>query len=179
MSTLAFSVQKNDLLEFNEYHAKMNSAYGKSVTRHQVLWPAIIAFVALFIVMSIGDVQKGVLTLTGAFIWSLLVPAWLKKRFHQHVNEQMSDEQVEQATGEYSLKVTPEGLVEVRPLGEEIIEWSSIDRLEKSKHHAFLYMSENAAIIIPKDRISKESDFKAFYAELVDAIKKHAKTSAA
>lgn len=172
MSTLVFTVQKTDLLEFNEYHAKMNSAYGKSVTRHQMLWPAIIAVAALFIVMSTGDAQKGVLTLTGAFIWSLLVPAWLKKRFYQHVNDQMSDEQVEQATGDYSLKVTPEGLMEIRPMGEDLIEWSSIHRLEKSKHHVYLYMSKDAAIIIPKDRVSKESDFKAFYAELVNAMKK-------
>jgi len=178
MSKITFNVQKIDLLEFNEYHAKMNSAYGKSVVRHQVLWPAIIALAALFVVMSTDDAQKGVLILTGAFVWSLLVPAWLKKRFHQHVSEQMTDEQLEQATGEYSLKVTPEGLMEVKPSGEELIDWASILRLEKSKHHAYLYLSENTAIIIPKDRMVAGSNFAAFYSVLVEAMKKHSEQKA-
>lgn len=90
MSSITFMVQKIDILEFNEHHAKMNSAYGKSVTQHQILWPLIIALAALFVVMSTDDVQKGVLILTGAFVWSLLVPAWLKKRFHEHTSESIS-----------------------------------------------------------------------------------------
>ena len=173
MSNITYNVQKADLIEFNEYHAKLNSAYGKSVTRHQILWPAIIALAALFVVLSTDDAQKGVLILTGAFVWSLLVPAWIKKRFHEHVDEQMTDEQVEKSTGEYSLKVMPEGLIEVKPSGEELIDWANIHRLEKSKHHVYLYMSEDTAIIIPKDRMVAGSDFATFYSALVEAMKKH------
>jgi hypothetical protein len=158
-------------MDFNEHHAKMTSSYGKSITRHQVLWPAIIAFVALFVVLSTEDAQKGVLFLTGAFVWSLLVPAWIKKRFLEHVSEQLTDEALAQAIGDYSLKITPEGLMEVKPSGEELVEWASILRLEKSKKHVYLYMSENTAIIIPQSTVSEESDFTSFYAELVETMK--------
>jgi len=173
MSTINYTVRKVDLIEFNEYHAKMNGAYGKSMTRHQILWPAIMAIAALFVMLSTQDAQKALWFLTGAFVWSLMVPAWIRKRFQAHIHESLSDEAIEQATGDYSLRITEEGIMEVKPTGEELVKWSAIDRLERSKHHVYLYLGESAAMIVPKEMVAEDSDFPAFYAELVEMMKKH------
>jgi hypothetical protein len=172
MSAITYIIRKIDLVEFNEYHAKMNGGYGKSITRHRVIWPAIVAFIALFIVMSSHEAQPGVYMLTAAFVWSVGVPAFLKKKFHEQVMGQLTEADFERATGEYTLKVTELGLLEVKPTGEELIEWSKIIKLEKSKHHVYLYLGPDAAVIIPKEMISEESNFKVFYEELLTALKK-------
>jgi len=79
MTSISYGLRKADILEFNDYHAQKNSAYGKSITRHQVLWPGVTVVVALYMVLSTGEAGKGVMFLAGAFVWSLLVPAWIKK----------------------------------------------------------------------------------------------------
>ncbi|PCI23092.1 MAG: hypothetical protein COB62_00450 [Piscirickettsiaceae bacterium] len=173
MSSITYTLRKVDIIEFNEYHARMNGVYGKSVTRHQILWPAVIIVVALFIVMSSKEAQTGVYLLVAAFVWSIAVPAWLKKRFHQHVLEQLSEEDLEQATGDYTLKITEQGLMEVKPSGESLIGWGSILRLERSKHHVYLYMSDDAALIIPKEMVNDDDDFQEFNLELVSSLKKN------
>jgi len=171
MSTIIYQLRQIDIIEFNEHHAKMNGAYGKSITRHQLLWPGAILIMALFIVLSTQDIVFGVYLLTGAFVWSLLIPAWIKKRFHQHVVEQLSEQDFAQAVGEYSLKTTDVGLLEIKPTGEALINWDSILKFEQSKRHAYLYLDEDSAIIIPKETISEESDYKIFYDDLIKELK--------
>ncbi|ORU92041.1 MAG: hypothetical protein A6F70_01795 [Cycloclasticus sp. symbiont of Bathymodiolus heckerae] len=173
MSSISFSVRKIDLIEFNEYHAKMNGDYGRSMTRHQILWPAIIMIAGLFVVLSTQDATRGLWFVTGAFVWSIGVTTWMKKRFHQHIVEQLSDESVEKAVGDYNLRLTAEGVMEVKPTGEELIEWGAIDRLERSKHHVYVYLDEHSAIIIPKEMLTEKSELPIFYAELVDKIKEY------
>ncbi|PHS73483.1 MAG: hypothetical protein COB22_01980 [Cycloclasticus sp.] len=171
MPSITYILRKIDILEFNEYHAKMNSAYGNSIKRHQMIWPGVVVLIAFFIVMSTEKAQTGMYLLVAAFVWSLMIPAWLKKRFHQHVLEQLPEEDIQKVIGEYSLKVTEEGLLETSPSGEELIDWSSIIKIEQSKHHTYLYMGESSAITIPTEMLSEESDFKEFYDGVVTAVK--------
>ncbi|PCH86115.1 MAG: hypothetical protein COB26_02680 [Piscirickettsiaceae bacterium] len=172
MSSITYTLRKADIVEFNEYHARMNGAYGKSITRHQIIWPAVIVIVALFIVMSSNQADNGVYLLVGAFVWSIGVPAWIKKRFHQHVLASLSDEAIKKATGEYSLEARASGLIEINPSGEKKTAWEKIDRIERSKHHIYLYMSEDAALIIPKEMVSEDSDLKEFNDDLIKFLKK-------
>lgn len=178
MSSISYGLRKADILEFNEYHARMNSTYGKSMTRHQMTWPTVTVVVALFVVMSTGNMVIAMLMFIGAFVWSLIVPAWLKRRFKRQVDKQLPEESLAKIVGEYRLSATPEGLLENSPRGEKLIEWVTIDRVEDSKRHVYLYLTELAAIIIPKETVSKDSQFGAFYNEAVEAIK-DAKTNAA
>lgn len=171
MSTITYQLRQIDIIEFNEHHAKMNGAYGKSIIRHQLVWPIVILIIAFFIVLSSQDIVLGVYLLTGAFVWSLLVPAWIKKRFHQHVAEQFSEQDFAQAVGEYSLKITDVGLLEIKPTSEELINWDGILKFEQSKRHAYIYLNEDSAIIIPKEMMSEGSDYKVFYDDLIKALR--------
>lgn len=75
MSSITYTLRQADIVEFNEYHARTNGAYGKSINRHQIIWPAVIVIVALFIVMSSKEAVNGVYLLMAAFVWSVGVPA--------------------------------------------------------------------------------------------------------
>ena len=171
MSSVTYTLRKIDILEFNEHYAKMNGAYGKSIMRHQIIWPAVISVMALYIVMTSEDTQLGLLLLSCAFAWSLLVPAWIKKRFHQYILEQLSEEDIPTETGEYTLKVTDKGLMEIKPNSEDLIAWTRFNKFEQTKHHAYLYMSEASAIIIPKKTLSEDSDYEGFHTGLIEALK--------
>ncbi len=77
----------------------------------------------LFVVLSTQDATRGLWFVTEAFVWSLGVTAWIKKRFHQHIVNQLSEDDVAKATGEYSLRLTDKGVMEMKPSGEKLIEW--------------------------------------------------------
>jgi len=171
MTTITYQVRKNDLIEFNEHEAIRNGAYGKGITRHRLIVPGIVAIIALFMVMSSQNGDLGMYFLTGAVAWSLIVPVLIKKRFHKYVSEQLSEQDLEKAVGEYRLKITDKGLLEIKPTGKTLIRWGSILKLERSKRHAYIYLNEDSAIIIPKETVSEDSDYKIFYDDLIKAFK--------
>ena len=70
------------------------------------------------------------------------------------------------------LKVTKLGLMESTESGEKLIKWKKILKLEKSRHHVYLYLGEAAALIIPKEMITDDNAFKVFYNDLIAALKK-------
>ncbi len=172
MSEISYRLRKVDLVEFNEYHAKMNGGYGKSITRHRLIWPGLVVLFAMYVVLASKDTEMGMYILTGAFVWSLGVPAYIKKKFHEHIVEEMSQETVNEAIGDYQLKVTKLGLLESTESGEKLIRWKKILKLEKSRHHVYLYLGEAAALIIPKETITDDNGFKVFYSDLITALKK-------
>ncbi|MEO1963411.1 MAG: YcxB family protein [Cycloclasticus sp.] len=172
MSEISYRLRKVDLVEFNEYHAKMNGGYGNSITRHRVIWPGLVVMFALYVVLTSKDTEMGMYILTGAFVWSLGVPAYMKKKFHEHIEEEIPQETVNEAIGDYTLKVTKLGLMESTESGEKLIKWKKILKLEKSRHHVYLYLGEAAALIIPKEMITDGNAFKVFYNDLIAALKK-------
>ncbi|MEO1963611.1 MAG: YcxB family protein [Cycloclasticus sp.] len=172
MSEISYRLRKVDLVEFNEYHAKMNGGYGKSITRHRVIWPGLVVMFALYVVLTSKDTEMGMYILMGAFVWSLGVPAYMRKKLHEHIEEEISQETVNEAIGDYTLKVTKLGLMESTESGEKLIKWKKILKLEKSRHHVYLYLGEAAALIIPKEMITDDNAFKVFYNDLIAALKK-------
>lgn len=170
MTAITYTLRKIDLFEFNEHHAKMNTGYGKSMTRHQLIWPGLLVLVALFIVSSTRDVLLGLLLITGAILWSTLVTARIKKGFYKHIMGNISDEDVATVVGEYTIELTDDGLLETKPVGELRINWDSIVKLEKSKSHLYIYLTDDAAIIIPKETLFDPMSLKPFHAELLAAL---------
>lgn len=171
MSSISYTLRKKDLLEFNDYHARRHTDYGKNLSRHKVLWPGVIVILALFIVLSIGNVLIGALLMLAAFAWSWLAPRMISKRLHRHIIEQLPEAGVKASIGDYRLTVTPKGLLENNAHGEKLIKWKEIQRVETFKQHAYFYLSEASAIIIPKKMIVEQDDFNAFHDDVIKAIK--------
>lgn len=171
MSSIRYTLRKKDLLEFNDYHARQHTEYGKNLSRHKVLWPGVIVILALFIVLSIGNVPIAALLLLVAIVWSWLAPRMISKRFYQHIIEHLPEAGVKASIGDYSLTVTANGLLKKNTHGDKLINWADIQRVETYKQHAYLYLSEASALIIPKETIAEQDDFNAFYDELIKVIK--------
>jgi len=173
VSSITYIFRKIDLIEFNEHHAKMNTAYGKSITRHKFIWPSVMAVMALFFVISLGDIALGLITITVAVLWGALVSTWIKKKFSKRLMGSISDDDVANLLGEYTIELTETGLLETKPVGELQVTWGDIVKLEKSKSHLYIYLTEDSAIIIPKKTLADQKSLKPFYNELIKALKAH------
>lgn len=172
MSAITYTLRKIDLIEFNEHHAKMNTAYGKSLTRHQIIWPAVLVIISLFVISSTRDVLLGLLLITGAVLWSTVVATKIKKKFYKHIMSSISDDDVAVIVGEYTLELTPDGLLETKPVGELQVAWADVVKIEKSKSHLYVYLTEDAAIIIPKETVVDPNSLKPFHKALMDTYNK-------
>ncbi len=171
MSSITYTLRKIDLFEFNEHHAKMNTAYGKSLTRHQVIWPAVLMVISVFLVSSTKDVLLGLFLITTAVLWSTLVTMRIKKSFYKQLMGSISDDDAATVVGEHTIELLGDGLLETKPVGELRITWDDIVKLERSKSHLYIYLTEDAAIIVPKETLVDHESFKPFYKELATAIK--------
>jgi len=171
VSSITYTLRKIDLFEFNEHHAKMNTAYGKSLTRHQVIWPAVLVVISVFLVSSTKDVLLGLFLITTAVLWSTLVTMRIKKSFYKQLMGSISDDDAATVVGEHTIELLGDGLLETKPVGELRITWGDIVKLERSKSHLYIYLTEDAAIIIPKETLVDHESFKPFYKELAAAIK--------
>jgi hypothetical protein len=170
MTAITYSLKKVDLIEFNEYHAKMTGAYGKGITRHQLLWPFIIAAMGLYIVVAQKNVELGMLFLITAFVWSLAVPSIMRKRFHQHVSDCYTIEHIAEAIGKRTIVASKKGLTEKKADDDHVYAWADISKFEQTKTHIFLYVSDDSAMIIPKDALI-EGDIDLFVEEAITHIK--------
>lgn len=171
MSEINYALRKTDLVEFNEYHARTTTKYGSSIMRHQFLYPGIIALMALYMVIYVDDVQKAVVGLSFAFAWSILGPAWIKKRFHEHIESLLTEEALKEAVGQHKLSITEEGLVNRIGKSKTTIAWEDVQRIEKTKEYVFVYMATASALIIPKETVEEREGFGSFFEEMVAAVK--------
>jgi len=170
MSEISYTLCKVDLIEFNEHHAKINTRYGKSVTRHRVVWPGVFIVLAVVVAFGSNDAEFGLYILAGAVAWSLGVPAYIKKKFHKRIAENMTQEAVNEALGDYTLKVTKQGVLETAESGEKLIKWKKVLKVEQAKRYLFIYLGETDVVIIPKKTITEKGAFKIFYKDLIDAL---------
>ena len=63
--------------------------------------------------------------------------------------------------GVHNLKIEPEFLQEKSPGGKHQTPWKEMLRVEKHKEYVFIYVDIAAAIVIPRETVSK-GDLKAF-----------------
>ena len=66
--------------------------------------------------------------------------------------------------GQYTLKIEPKQLVEVSKDGESRIEWKDVLRIEAGKNYAFIFVSMDSAIIIPRKTVI-QGDILEFFKE--------------
>jgi len=73
----------------------------------------------------------------------------------------------------YTLRVEDHDLVEIGSAGESRISWKDVLRIEPAKNYAFIFVSVDSAIIIPRKAVTK-GDLLTFYKAVEEHIEKAA-----
>lgn len=164
MTEIHYELREKDLLAFNDHQLKKAESIQKTLRRHQATIPGFLALIALFVWFYYQDsLTAGWIGLIAA-TWGFGAPFFLTWNARRKVQKLYSDEDKARILGQYTLRIEPKQLVEVSKSGESRIEWKDVLRIEAAKNYAFIFVSMDSAIIIPRKTVS-EGDILEFFKE--------------
>ncbi len=162
MTEIQYEVREKDLIAFNEYELESSERIQKTIRRHQAMIPGIIAILALLLFFYFKDIPSAVYVILIAMAWGLGVPFFLKWHMRKQIRQTYSEKEKASILGRYTLRAEKDNLVEISASGEEKLPWKKVLRIEKEKKYVFIYVSLNAALIIPIATVTKDSKLAEF-----------------
>jgi len=171
MTEIEYEVREQDLIAFNEHQLEGSERLQKTMRRHQAVMPAIIVAICLFIFFYYRDVLAATYVGILAVAWGFGAPAFLKWSWRRQIKQLYSEEEKACVLGRYSMRIERDALVEVNANGESKIPWNEVLRVEVSKKYAFIFISLDSALIIPRATVSR-GDLHEFVKKADERIEK-------
>jgi hypothetical protein len=171
MTEIQYELREKDMLALNDHQLKNAESIQKTLRRHQATIPALLILIALFVWFYYQDsLTAGWLAIT-ACVWGVGAPFYIKWSTRRNILKMYSDEEKARILGEYTLRAEPHALIEVSKAGESRIKWEDILRIEAAKNYAFIFVSQDSAVIIPRATV-KQGDIREFFNEVDKRIEK-------
>ena len=162
MTEIQYEVREKDLIAFNEHLLANQERIQKTLRRHQAMIPGVIAILALLLFFYFKDIPSAAYVILIAMGWGLGVPFYLKWNMRKQIRQMYSEEEKTCILGRYTLKAEKDSLVEVSATGESKRPWKKVLRVEVEKKYVFVFVSLDAALIIPRDTLDKGSNLHEF-----------------
>ncbi len=162
MTEIQYEVREKDLIAFNEHLLANQERIQKTLRRHQAMIPGVIAIIALLLFFYFKDIPSAVYVILIAMGWGMGVPFYLKWNMRKQIRQMYSEEEKTCILGHYTLKAEKDNLVEVSATGESKLPWKKVLRIEVEKKYVFVFVSLDAALIIPRDTLDKGSNLHEF-----------------
>lgn len=150
MKEIEYEVREQDLLAFNEHLASETAAIKKHFRRHQAQVPGFMVLVSLLLWFYYKDTLSALYVAVLALGWGFGVPAYLKWSMRRQFGRMYTEEDKGVALGRFSLRIDTNELIENSKRGENRTPWSAILRIEATKKYAFIFVTRDSALIIPR-----------------------------
>jgi hypothetical protein len=171
MTEIQYELRESDLLAFNDHQLKSTATLQKSLRRHQASIPGFMILIALFVWFYYQDTLTAAwVGITGA-VWGVVAPWYLRWNTRRKIARLYTEEDKARILGEYTLRLEPKELVEISKDGESRIKWADVLRIESNKNYAFIFVSLDSALIIPRKTV-KQGNIIEFYKEAEERIEK-------
>ena len=164
---LTYSVTIDDLIIFNEYHSEHSPFVQRARRKYRLLSP-----LSMFFVFSlVGFVTKSwTYPIVGAVVaiaYAAMAPRRFRKQIRNAAEHCYKEGENKGLFGVHSLEILDAELLETNPSGNQSIKWAGIERVVSTPTHGYIYVSSNAAHVVPRASVT-EGDFDAFMAAVLD-----------
>lgn len=173
MTEIQYTLRDKDLLFFNDHQFCQSPAVQKTFRRHQATIPAFLGILVIFVWFYYQDTLTAIWLAIAAVTWGFGAPWLLRWNAKRRALALYTLDDLERTLGAYTLRIEDHDLVEISKAGESRISWKDILRIEPAKNYAFIFVSMDSAIIIPRKSVI-QGDLLAFYKEVEDHIEKAA-----
>lgn len=170
MTEIEYEVREQDLFAFNEHLLQESKPMQKAVRRHQVVIPGLLSISALVLWFYMQETSAAIILMLLAVAWASGTPHYFRWSARRQLRRLYTEEEKVSVMGRYTLRAEPVHLVEVAPNGNASnVAWTSVLRVESTKKYAFIFLSVNTALVIPRATISK-GDLHEFVREADERI---------
>lgn len=155
MTEIEYEIREQDLIAFNEHQLQKSEKIQKVMRRHQSILPGIIVVIAMFLFFYFKDIPSATYVGLIALGWGLGIPLFIRWGLRRQIRKMYSDEEKANILGRCALRIEKDQLVEINAQGESRMPWADILRVEATKKYAFIFISTNAALIVPRATTTK------------------------
>lgn len=161
---ISYKLTEQDYIDFNIYHMNTSETLKKSILIQRLIGP-LLFLIGIFVVNKISDIPlwywSGIFIITG-LLWFIFYPKRIEKRFRKQVLKMLSEGQNKDLFTESTLSVNEDGIIHLNSYKEINIKWNTVNRIEITAHHIFIYDSAISAIIIPLSAFSTKDEEEKF-----------------
>jgi hypothetical protein len=173
MAEIEYEIREQDLLAFNDHQMKSSERLQKTMRRHQATIPAVMILISLIIWFYYQDSLSAIWVAISGGAWGLLVPYYLRWDARNQIKKFYTDELKSSVLGTYKLRAESKHLVEIGSGGESRIKWSDILRIETTRNYAFIFVTLDSALIVPRKTV-KSGNLHEFVKEADQRIEQAA-----
>ncbi|XSG85301.1 MAG: YcxB family protein [Methylohalobius sp. ZOD2] len=160
MLEIEYELRQRDLTAFTEHHIQEKEDYQKILRRHQITFPAVLAFLAFVVGFFYANTLSAIGIAVVAVAWHYLSPLIIKYNIRRKTLKLYSESDKQQLLGKRRLRLEPQALVEIGEGEENRIPWRDIVRIEALKRYIFIYLDIDMALIVPRKTV--QGDLKKF-----------------
>ena len=164
---LTYSVTIEDLILFNEYHSEHSPFFRRARRNYQLNSSLSVLFALSFL----GYLAKSwIYPIVGAVFataFAVLAPRRFRKQIRKTAERCYKEGENKGTIGIHSLEILDTELLETNPAGNQSIKWAGVERVVSTPTHGYIYVSSNAAHVVPRASVT-EGDFDAFMAAVLD-----------
>jgi hypothetical protein len=159
-----FDLTKEDYIAFSVHHMKNSPTIKKSLfIQRYILSLIFIAFA--FIMANITEVplKFWILAYIAIYIvWVIYYPKYFMSSTVKRIRKMINEGKNNGIFGPYSLTLTEDGIEESNQSGESRVTWGSIEKMEESEEHIFIYTSVINAYVVPVRAFADDEQRKEF-----------------
>ena len=168
---LTYSVNIEDLIIFNEYHSEHSPFFRRARRNYQLNSSLSVLFALIFL----GYLAKSwIYPIVGAVFataFAVIAPRRFRKQIRKAAERCYKEGENKGTIGIHNLEILDTELQETNPAGNQAIKWSGIERVVSTPTHGYIYVSSNAAHVVPRASVT-EGDYDAFMAAVSDRTTK-------
>lgn len=164
MTEIEYELREEDLIAFNEFQIGKSEAIQKRMKRHQVLLPGLLAIVALVVWLYFQDSLAFMYISVLSLFWAATSFVYFRWSTRRQIRNLYTEEEKLNLFGPNRLRIEPAKLVEINRNGESDITWDEVLRIETTRKYAFIFISLDSALIIPRATV-KQGDLHEFVKE--------------
>lgn len=165
MTEIQYTLRLQDLIFFNDNQFCKTEAAKKTLRRHQTTIPAALSIIVLFVWFYYQDTLTAMWLGVACVVWAFLAPWMIRWNAKKRAMALYTPDVLERVLGSYTLKVEDDNLLEIGKAGESRIAWKDVLRIEPAKNYAFIFVSADSAIIVPRKTIT-QGDLLTFYKDV-------------
>lgn len=156
MTEIEYEVREQDLFAFNEHLLQESKPMQKALRRHQVMVPGLLSMSVLVLWFYLQETSAAIILMALAVAWAAATPYYFRWNTRRQLRRLYTEEEKVSILGRYTLRIEPTHLVEVAPNGNAShVSWDAILRVEATKKYAFVFLSVNTALVVPRATIGK------------------------
>jgi hypothetical protein len=148
---IEYDITKDDFMSFNMHHLENSETTKKTLFKQRYIVP-IIYLVMPFILIRVTFVPLIfwlIPSVAAIILWITFYPRYFMSFTRRNIEKLLKEGNNQNLFGPVSVSLEDEGIREISNQGESKAKWSSIEKIEETKTHIYIYLSAISAAIIP------------------------------